>query len=53
MENLSLEMSLILISQLLGLFGNTLPADDKYFLLNLENFQQPFQMQVSGKVKAF
>ena len=33
-------MNLILISEILGLFVNTFPADDKYFLHNKKNLPQ-------------
>ena len=50
---LSLEVSLILIFEILGMFGNTLIATDKNSLFNLGNLWQEFQMEVSEKVKAF
>ena len=33
----------------LGLFVNTLTADDKYSICNTLNLQQPIQMQLSKK----
>ena len=38
---------------LLGLFVNTLTADDKYSFLNCDNLTQPIQMQLSQKQKTF
>ena len=32
---------------------NTLPADEKYYLLNRDNLAQPIQMQLSQKQKTF
>ena len=40
-------MSLLVICEIMGHSVNTLTANDKYFLLNSENLQQPFQMQLS------
>ena len=37
-------MSLFVKSEILGLFVNTLTADDKYSLQNSENLTQPIQM---------
>ena len=37
-------MSLLLISEFLGLLVNTLIADDKYCLFNSGNLRQPIQM---------
>ena len=34
-------MNLILISEILGLFVNTMTADDKYVLGNKENLPKP------------
>ena len=48
-EILSCMMSLVVICESLGLFVNTLTADDKYFLCNRENLRQPVQMQLSQK----
>ena len=44
---------LLVIGELLRLFPNTLPADDKHYLLNRENLTQPIQMQLSQKQKTF
>ena len=46
-------MSLIVISDNLGVFANTLTADDKYFFRNRNNLPQPIQMQLSTKHKFF
>ena len=43
-------MSLLVISEILGLFGNTLIGDDKYSLHNSENLRHPIQMELS-KIK--
>ena len=45
-------MSLLVISEILGLFVNTLTANDKYFLLN-RNLQEPIRTQLSKKQKVF
>ena len=39
------KISLFVIWQILGMFVNTLTADDKYALRNSENFLQPIQKQ--------
>ena len=39
------KMSLLAIWEILGVFVNTLTADDKYSLRNSENLLQPIQMQ--------
>ena len=39
--------------KLIRLFVNTLPADDKHYLLNGDNLVQPIQMQLSQKQKTF
>ena len=39
--------------KLLGIFVNTLTADEKYFLLNRGNLLQHFEMQLSQKQKTF
>ena len=49
----SWKMSLLVISEILGLFVNILTADDKYFLRNSENLRQPTQRHLSIKVKPF
>ena len=52
LSQLSWKESLLLTCQILGLFVNTLAADEKYPLLNRENLTIPFQMQ-SWKWKSF
>ena len=37
------------MSQILGLFVNTMTVDDKYSLLNRDNLTQPIHMQLSQK----
>ena len=44
------KMSMLVIRKLLGLFGNTLTADDKYPLCNRENLLQPIQIQLPKKL---
>ena len=44
-------MSLLVIFELLGVFVNTLTADDKYYLRNSENLLLPIQMQLTKKWK--
>ena len=57
-------MSVLAVAQILGLFTNTLiannglstntlTADDEYSLFNKENLLQPIQMQLSKKPKSF
>ena len=46
-------MSVLVICEILGLFVNTLTADDKYFLSNSENLHQSIQMQLSKKKTFF
>ena len=46
-------MSLILISEIPGLFVNTLIADHKYTFLVSGSLQQQIQMQISKKEKVF
>ena len=45
--------SLLVIGKFLRLFVNTLPADEKYYLLNRDNLAEPIQMQLSQKQKTF
>ena len=45
--------SLLVIDKFLRLFVNTLPADEKYYLLNRDNLAQPIKMQLSQKQKTF
>ena len=42
-----------MICKILGLFVNTLTADNKYSFLNRDNLTQPTQMQLSQKQKTF
>ena len=42
-------MSLLMISETLGLFLNILIADDKCSFRNSENLQQPIQMHLPKK----
>ena len=42
-----------MICKILGLFVNTLTADDKYSFLNKDNLLQHLQMQLSQKGKIF
>ena len=44
-------MSLLVISEILGIKVNTLIADDKYSLCNSENLMKPIQMQLPKKQK--
>ena len=44
---MSWKISLSVISEILGLFVNTLAAEDKYSLRNWENLCQPIQMPLS------
>ena len=46
-------MSLLLISEILGLFVNAVTVDDKYSLRNSENLPQKIQMILSKKQKYF
>ena len=52
-KQLSWKKSLLVICKVLGLFVNTLTADDKYSLLNRDNLTQPIHMQLSQKQKNF
>ena len=45
--------SLLVTGKILGVFVNTLPADEKYYLLNRDNLAQPIKMQLSQKQKTF
>ena len=42
-----------MICQILGLFRNTLTANEKYLVHDYENFSSPIQMQQSLKRKTF
>ena len=46
-------MSLLVISEILGLFADTLTVNDKYFLYNSENLLHQIQMPLSKKQKHF
>ena len=50
---MSLETSLLLTYQILGLLVNTYAADEKYPVLTRENLTIPIQMQLSQKQKTF
>ena len=41
------------MQKILRLFFNTLPVNDKHYLLNRDNLPQPIQMQLSEKQKTF
>ena len=45
-------MSLLVISEIFGLFLNSLPADHKYSLSNRETLPQSIQIHLSKKIKA-
>ena len=42
-----------MIYKIVSLFVNTLIVDDKHYLVNRENLTEPFQMQLSEKLKKF
>ena len=46
-------MSPLVLGELLGLFLNTLTADDNYPVKDFENLPLPIQMQLSEKRKSF
>ena len=46
-------MFVLVICEILGLFVNTLTADDKYSLGKGENLRQPIEMQLSKKQETF
>ena len=48
---LNWKMSILVISEILGLLVNTLTADDKYLLCNEENLPLSVRMQLSKKGK--
>ena len=50
---LTCKKSLLVTCKISRLFPNTLSADDKYSLLNIDNLMQPIQMQLSRKQKNF
>ena len=48
-----MKSSVLVISEIIGLFVNTLTVDDKYSLCNSENLCKRNQMQLSKKQKSF
>ena len=50
---IELENVCLSISEILGVFVNTLTADDKYSLRNRKNLPKPIQLQLSKKNKIF
>ena len=44
---------MLVLSEILGLFLNTLSEDDKYCLLYRDNLTQPIQILLSQKQKTF
>ena len=52
-EKWSYKMSLLMTSEILGIFVNTLTAVEKYSLHNGENLRHPIQMYLSKKQKCF
>ena len=42
-----------MIHKIIRPFFNTLTVNDKYYLINRENFTQPIQMHLSQKQKTF
>ena len=50
---MSWKVSLLLTFQILGLLFNTLPAGEKYPVLNRDNLTIPIQMLLSQKQKTF
>ena len=52
-SQLSWKKSLLLTSQIFGWLLNTLPADEKYPLLKIDNLTIPIQMILSQKQKNF
>ena len=53
LANIELENDDFKISETLGLFVNTLTADEQYYLQNRKNLQEPIQLQLSKKQKSF
>ena len=49
----SVKMTLLVRSEILGLFVNTLNAGDKYSLRNSKNLTQPIQIQLANQQKTF
>ena len=52
-RKLSLKKSFLLTCQIIGLLVNTLPADEKYVVLQRDNLTIPIQMQLSQKKNTF
>ena len=50
---MSWKKSLLVISKILGMFINTLTADEKYSVPKKDNLTQPIQMQLSKKQNVF
>ena len=50
---LSWKKTVLIISEILRLFVNTLTADDKYSRRNMRNFSQQVQTSLSQKEKTF
>ena len=48
-----LKMSPLVLGEILGVFVNTLTANDKYPVQDCDNFPLPTQMQLSEKRKTF
>ena len=48
-----MKKSFSVISEILRPFVKTLTPDQMHFLCNTDNVRQPFQMQLSGKLKIF
>ena len=48
---MSCSKSLLVICKVLRMFVNTLTADHKYSLPNIDNLRRPIQMQLSQKIK--
>ena len=44
-------MSLLVIEKIVRLFVNTLPADEKHYLLNRDNLTQPIEIELYQKEK--
>ena len=53
LANIELENDSFKISETLGVFVNTLTADERYSLQNRKTLRQPIQLQLSKKQKKF
>ena len=53
LAKLELENIRLSVSEILGVFVNTLTADDKYFLRNRKNLPQPIELPLSKIQKSF